>query len=920
MNQIAFPSEVARRVSPRNDFEVFPSSEVEQSIAARFEKQVLRHGERLAIRTAGHELTYRALNKLANRLAHAIHKRKSATPAAVALLLEHDAPLLAAILAVLKAGHFYVVLDPSYPADRMRNILDDCETDLLITEAKYLPRAREIASPRCAVLSADAIEPEFSDENLDLATPPSALAYIIYTSGSTGKAKGVCQTQRNVLHNTRKYTNACHLSAQDRFSLLALCSFSASVSNLFGALLNGAALLPFEIKKEGVSNLLRWLREEEISIYHSVPLVFRNLAQTIGDGQGFPKLRLIKLGGEAITRGDFDLFKEHFADHALLYIGLGASEMNCIRSWLLDRESEFSGPVAPVGYAVEETDVLLLDQDQREVPMGEIGEIAVRSPYLFPGYWRRPELTEAAFIPDADGGTDRIFRTGDSGQMLPGGLLLHLGRNEYQIKIRGARVEPAEIESVLRRQPEVSNCLVIARGAAEEKHLVAYLTNGRGHKPDASILRNRLSEKLPDYMVPARFVWLDEMPLTNGKIDRIALQHLDEEADAASNQNYVAPRNDLERQLVEIWQRVLRHERIGVRDNFFELGGHSLAAGLIAVEIEQMLGCQVPISTLFWATTIESLGNHLQDCSPPLSSLVPLQSAGTKPPLFIVHGWGGDVHFYRELTKLLPDQPAYGLQAVGLDGKRPRHISVEEMAAHYVAEICAQPGSGPYRLIGYSLGSLIAFEMARQLGQRGERVAFLGLLDPPMRPAPWWPYARTLAPLLWQSGRFHLGRWLRSAGRESVHLKRRWRRLLRWIEKNQSNPPVILSAPQCSSAPPQIAGYRDYYSAVASAYRLRHYPGAIDLIVSDSLPKVLLPLWGFLAKQGARLHRISCTHRQMIEREHLPAVARALSAALERAGVEPTSPRPEDGSSIMPSLLPAAAAGCVVTANKRNMK
>jgi amino acid adenylation domain-containing protein len=454
-----------RQVRPTNPYMEFCRSEIEQSIAARFEKQVVQHRHRLALRTCGYELTYNELNNLANRIAHSIRQSSVREIGAVALLLDHDAPLIAAILGILKAGRFYVALDPSQPSPRLADIVQDSEADILIVDSKHFARAREIAPENYAIINYDQLDAELGDENLALTISPSALAYLVYTSGSTGRPKGVCQTQRNVLHHTRKYTTACHLCANDRFSLLASCSFSASVSNLFGSLLNGAALFPFDVKTEGIENLRAWLHKEEISIYHSVPLLFRKLCASISDDSDFPKLRLIKLGGDAITRGEFDLYKHYFADHSLLYVGLDSSEMNCIRHWLLDHQSTFDGSIAPVGYAVEDTEVLLVDQNQTEVSPGETGEIAIRSSYLFPGYWRRPDLTNAAFTSDPGGNNKRIFRTGDLGRLLPNGLLLHLGRRERALKVRGVLVDPAEIEHALRSQPEVTDCAVLAKTA-----------------------------------------------------------------------------------------------------------------------------------------------------------------------------------------------------------------------------------------------------------------------------------------------------------------------------------------------------------------------------------------------------------------------------------------------------------------------
>lgn len=873
----------SRRIEPTNTYAEFLHSEVEQSIPARFEKQVAEYGGRIAVRTPKHELTYEQLNELANRLAHSILKRSSTAPRSVALLMEHDAPLIAAMLAVLKAGRFYVVFDPAHPPDRLSGIVEDSETDLLIADAKHSPSAHKIA-PNISI-GFDELASGESSTNPELQIAPSALAYLIYTSGSTGKPKGVCQTHRNVLHHTRKYTNGCHLSAQDRFSLLTSCSYGASVSNIFGALLNGGALLPFRLKEEGITALRDWLRQEEITIYHSVPVVFRHLAE-VSEETSFPYLRVIKLGGEPITRQDFELYRRMLAENALLYVGLGSTEMNCIRYWFLDRDSDFEGSVVPVGYEVEGTDVLLLDESQREVTGGEIGEIAIRSNYLFVGYWRRPELDKLAFIVDSSGSGVPVFRTRDLGRMLPGGLLQHLGRNEFQIKIRGARVEAAEVELALREQPEITDCAVVARDRGDEKQLVAYLANRRGERLDTSALRTRLAVKLPDYMIPTSFVWLERLPRTNGKIDRTALSSRD---DATPLLTYIAPRNQLEANLAHIWQKVLGHERVGVRDNFFELGGHSLAAARVAVAIDQLLGYKLPVSTLFWAPTIEALGRQLtpDESTAPSRSLVELKREGSELPLFIIHGWGGDVHFYGELARLLPGQPVYGLQAVGLDGKAPRHICVEDMAAHYLDEIRAVQPCGPYHFIGFSLGSLIAFEVARRAYECGERVGFLGLLDPPTRPAPWLAYMRTIAPLLAQSARYHLTRWVRSAGRESFHFKRRMKRLRRRIDRNKPRQPAVLAPPGCSSTPPTISGFKDYYSAVSFAYQLRYYPGAIDLVVGDSVPAALLPLWNHLAKGGARYHRISCTHKEMIQREFLPTLAATLQSALANARSKP---------------------------------
>jgi len=227
-------------------------------------------------------------------------------------------------LAVLKSGNFYVALEPSHPAERLRNVVENSQAELLITNSNHLSLARGIAGPSCSLLDLDTLSPSLSDGNLDLPIPSTALAHIVYTSGSTGKPKGVSHTHRNVLHNVRNYTNTCHLCATDRFALLTLCCFAPSVANIFGALLNGGAVLPFQVRERGVAELREWLRTEQISVYYSVPLVFRHLTGAVTDRNEFPHLRLIKLGGEAITRDDVDLFKRHFSEQCLLHVTLGS--------------------------------------------------------------------------------------------------------------------------------------------------------------------------------------------------------------------------------------------------------------------------------------------------------------------------------------------------------------------------------------------------------------------------------------------------------------------------------------------------------------------------------------------------------------------------------------------------------------------
>jgi amino acid adenylation domain-containing protein len=857
--------------------------EVEQSIPSCFERQVAASRKRLAVRTAGYDLTYDALNRWANRISRSITGVVTPGTGVVAILLNHDAPLIAAIVGVLKSGNCYVAMEPSHPVERLRKICEDSEAVLLITDTANSSLTRSIMRDQCVLLNLDALPLDVPDDDLELEIPPSALAHIVYTSGSTGIPKGVCQSHGNVLHNVRNYTSASRMTAADRCSLLSLCCYAPSVSDIFAALLNGAAVLPFKIAEMGPAKMGEWLRREEISVYHSVPLVFRNMASAVTDQRGFPHLRLIKLGGEPVLRSDVDLFKQHFSDRCRLYVGLGTSETNIIRCMLLDKQTEIDGYTVPAGFAVEGKEVVLLDDNQREVPVGEIGEIAVGSLYLFKGYWRKPELTEASFVPDPRCSGQRLFRTGDMGRMLPDGTLLHLGRRDSQIKIRGVRIDPSEVESAVKELPEVRDCVVIAlQDEPGETQLVAYLIAKTDEVPNTSTLRMQMAEKLPSELIPSAFVWLDRIPLTlNGKVDRNALPR-PKKIDFGEQDR---PKDLLELKLISVWQRLFKLENIGRHDNFFDLGGHSLLAAQLVAEIEFHFGCKLPISVLLQMPTVESLARRLarEDWKPVRSSLVPLQPLGARPPLFIAPGWGGSllwfINNFRE--EFAPDQPVYGLQTIGLDGEEERDASIEEMASHYVNEIRASHPEGPYYLAGYSMGGLIAFEIAQQLRRQGQRVAFLGLLDTSPQSVPWTVYALTFAPYFWQRLQLHVKQLRATPVRESLgYVRERWETLRWWISKNRRRSKVVTMAPEIDISVPQAPGIQDYYIALADAYRPRRYPGSIDVFFSEAKKLDMISTWSRLARAGATLHQLAGNHTGIIGSEYGPATAKTMKAAL----------------------------------------
>jgi amino acid adenylation domain-containing protein len=712
---------------PTNPFEPFDRAEIEQAIGARFEAQVGRGPDRLAVKMGAEAWSYRALDAAANRVAHLLLDRLGAGNEPVALLLPQGAGQVASVLGALKAGKIYVPLDPSQPPARLAEAIGDSDARLVLTAAAHVDLARRAAPGRQVVeIETAATAP---DRRPGLTVSPDAGAYIFYTSGSTGRPKGVLDTHRNVLHNVMRYTNTLHLGSGDRLTLLQGPSFSGAVSSLFGALLNGAASFPFDVPREGANRIAAWLAAEAITVYHSVPALFR---EVVAHGAALPALRIVRLEGDQASVRDLEAFQRHFPRDCVLVNGLGATECGLVRQFFFTPGHPLPARVAPIGEPVADMEIVLLAEAGGTVLEGQTGEIAVRSRYLAAGYWRRPDLTAERFLDDPERPGTRLYRTGDVGRFQPGGVLEHLGRVDGLAKVRGQRVEAAEVESALLAVPGVAAAAVTVReDTPGEARLVAYLVPAAPPLPSPTELRQALAGRLPDFMVPSAFVPLDRLPLNdNGKVDRRALPP----PPARAGRRVTAgapPRDAIEYTLVAIWEDLLEVRPVGILDDFFDLGGHSLLAARMAEAVERVSGRAVPLTTLFEAPTIERLANVLRgdECRPG-PPLVALNTAGTRPPLFFLHGDIAGGGFYsRALARALgPDQPVYVVHPHGLGGD-PVPASIEAMAEDRLPALRAARPRGPYVLGGYCAGALVALEMARRLAAGGAAVPAVVLLD-----------------------------------------------------------------------------------------------------------------------------------------------------------------------------------------------
>ena len=574
------PEQLAIRAKcfhPTGRFEEFTKEGVEQSIPERFEKIVKRYPDRIAIKERGQAVTYTELNQRANRLAHAILDRCGERNIPVAILMEHGTSVLVAIVAALKAGKIYVPLDPSYPVERLQYMLLDSQAEVILAHRGTLSLARQMVSEGVAVLDVDDVGAGSRDYDVNVKITPGAFASILYTSGSTGQPKGVVDNHRNLLHGTLRFTNGVHICAEDRLSFTHSSSSSASLRKIFPALLNGACLFPLDLKRQGIRALVDLAISESITAL-SIGRI-RDFVGNFSQRQSFPSLRLVSLGGEVVYRRDVELYKKIFPLDCVIGMFMSSTEAGNITQFFIDRDTQLAGGFAPTGYPAEDMEIMLLDDGGNPVGPGEIGEIAVKSKYLACGYWRRPEMTNERFRGDPAGGEARIYRTGDLGRIEDDGCLFHLGRKDDQIKVRGHRVEVAEIEAALLNLGYFRKAFVTLRDrGSDEKSLVAYVVPEKRPGPTSSHLRKALAATLPEHMVPSVFVMLDTIPLTpTEKVDRKALP---EPGNARPEMDtpFIAPRTSLERDIAKIWGDILSLDQVGVHDNFLDLGGHSLAA------------------------------------------------------------------------------------------------------------------------------------------------------------------------------------------------------------------------------------------------------------------------------------------------------------------------------------------------------
>lgn len=719
------------------DFIEWAKDDVEQSIPARFEEQVIRHGARQAVCSDSGILTYDELNRQANSIARAILNLSVDEANGIALYLDHDIMIPAVALGVLKAGRFYVPLSPGHPEDRNAFVLEDSGAGILMTDKHNVSAALSLAArvnQRVHVLGVENTN-SFSADNLNIEVSPHDLCFVLYTSGSTGRPKGVCQLHRNVLHAVACYTNLARIGPHDRMSLLHSFSSAACATTLYTGILNGAPVLPFNVREAGLDGLAGWLDRTRISCVHTVPTLFRHLCRHLGRRRRLDSVRLVRLGGEATTSTEWQMWRKHFPKHCRMHLCLTSTETFVYRHVLYDMQTEVVDDVLATGDPVPGKEMLLVDKRGGSADAEGAGEIVVKSEYIFPGYWRRPDLTERVLSADPDNSNCRVFRTGDIGRFAADGRFFHAGRADFQVKIDGNRVETAEVEQALRRFPQIHDAAVIpVVTSSNSVRLVAFAAIGSDGAPNRRKLHTFLKGILPEFMMPSALIFTAELPLLpEGKVDRPTL--IKRAAMNFEAMEFVEPRNEVEQTMVEIWQRNLGVTRIGIHDNLFlDLGGNSLAVVGILTEVHEIFQRELPFNVLYEANTVARFCERLIESGRQLPEslyLLPVRETSKGRPIFFVPGGDGDVlamGVYSKLSDYVPDRPFLGLRAKRAI-TRLLQPTVEDLASKLIAEIKTIQPEGPYDLAGGCIGGIVAFEMARQLAAGGDEVRRVVLLD-----------------------------------------------------------------------------------------------------------------------------------------------------------------------------------------------
>ncbi len=704
-------------------------------VIAYFTQNAEERPDHVSLIDAEKEYSYRTLNILANRLAHRILALRGEGEEPVLFLIGREAASVVAILGIWKAGKFFIGLDPAHSMDRLVTIVAAAKAGLLVTNQANLTLAGQLSQDKLDIINLDEIAPSVSAENPAVSVQLDTLAAVFYTSGSTGEPKGIVNDHRSLAFRYVNHVKFSRHDAADRFMLPYSFAFGASSGALCEAFVSGGTLCLCDPNSMTVKEIAQWLLDHKITVAGMMSSLFGKFLDTLPEDFSvkFPNIRFMQTGGEALDIRHLENWKKRFSPNCILEFALGSTEAGSIAG--IDYDFQSVGSRSQTMAVRPWVKIFIVDDSGTPLAMNQIGRIAVRSKGTMRGYWARPDLNETIFVKDPEEPGKSILLLQDLGRLHGDGNLEFIGRGDAMIKLRGFRIEPGEIESALRKHAAVSSAAVAGKPnpkAGDELSLVAYISLKPGSVVSAVKLREFLLSHVSDYMVPANFVFLEQIPLNqSGKIDRRSLPEPDWAA-SPSGSEYVAPHTEIEKNLVILWQELLGKEKIGIQDNFFMLGGHSLTAFQLMAEVDAKLGRKLPLQTLISHPTVAALAKVIGDSKATSKhrSVVVLREDGQFPALFMVPAGGTHALSLLMIVSLLKVPcKVYGLEYPGMDGYLEPFDRMEKLASFFAEQIRAVQPEGPYYLGGQCAGNAVAFETARQLEAQGQKIGLVAVLD-----------------------------------------------------------------------------------------------------------------------------------------------------------------------------------------------
>ena len=696
-----------------------------------FERRAAAAPDRVALIADGSTLTYGALDARANRIAHALVARGVRRGDAVVVCMDRGADLVATLLGVLKAGASYAPAEPTFPAARVAAIARDVGARLLLVDAHGAAVANDAGAGDVVVLDDAELAP------LPSTAPPRAsashdVAYTIFTSGSTGTPKGVVVRHRAAANLIEWVNRTFGVDEDDRLLFVTSVCFDLSVYDVFGVLAAGGAIrVASRAELADADRLLDVLVDERITFWDSAPAALRRLSPLfarVAERARGASLRRVFLSGDWIPLALPDQVRAVFRGAEIVSLG-GATEATVWSNSFRVGAVQPTWTSIPYGRPMQNARYHVLDEDMEPCPIGVAGDLYIGGECLAVGYANKPAVTAEKFVPDPfSTSADRLYKTGDRARYWRDGTLEFLGRRDQQVKVRGFRIELAEVEAAVAAHPDVKDACVHAWGDRDDRSLAAYFVARPGAVVDAAAVRAKAATVLPEYMIPSRFVALPALPVTaNGKLDRAALP----KPGAVSATTRVPPRDALEARLAAIFARAVGVDAVGVHDDFFELGGQSLLAVQVVAEARAQLDRPVALSSLFRFPTVAALADHLRSERVDGGELlVPLGPPTSSPPIFCIHPSGGDVAAYAALARELgPSHQVVAVQSRVWARGEVEHATLDEMADSYVEAIRRHRGTGPYRLLGWSMGGVLAHAIAARMEAAGDDVELVALWD-----------------------------------------------------------------------------------------------------------------------------------------------------------------------------------------------